>query len=190
MDSDDITVASAGLGGRSDAAGRRAHLSTRGWEGPLSKQFFLTPLRFNLSNPGRRAHSNSNCEPPLPPPPPPGAHPRPGGRLYPSHLILIPHPGDMSAWSGGWKSAKRRAAAGINRGGGGRFGSKKDGPPPALCSQVTTAEHCRTVQHSADFGPRRVTAFAIGTFLTGQTVVKGEGRERVKRGEREKAGEK
>ena len=35
MDSDGVTVASAGLGGRSDAAGRGAHLSTRGWEGLL-----------------------------------------------------------------------------------------------------------------------------------------------------------
>ena len=43
-------------------------------------------------------------------------------------------------WSGGKRSAKRQAAAEINRGGGGRFGSQKDGPPPALCLDSSDSE--------------------------------------------------
>ena len=67
----------------------------------------------------------------------------------------------------GRKSAKRRAAADINRGGGGggRFGSQKDvdgPPPPDLCLHSSVSYS--TVQHSADIGPRCVTAKAIGTF--------------------------
>ena len=50
----------------------------------------------------------------------------------------------MSAWSGGRKSAKRQAAADFNRGGGGRFGSRKDvdraDPLPDLCLDSSDSE--------------------------------------------------